>query len=124
MNKRNKLKKGIIKVSYFDKKCNCNISTPTVKVVDNKDHSICTSCNCVSKDPILLSKFYDHMGHMDSNVHTKQFNKGFIWFNSHTNEEFLKWCEYLKMDYITTFNENIYKDIVDHNWKSPVEVSV
>ena len=47
MNKRNKLKKGIIKVTYFDKNCNCNYSVPTLKKVSNKIFVTCESCNCV-----------------------------------------------------------------------------
>ena len=35
MNKRNKLKKGIIKVTYFDKDCNCEYSVPELKKVSN-----------------------------------------------------------------------------------------
>jgi hypothetical protein len=47
MNKRNKLKKGIIKVTYFDKDCNCNYPIPTVKKVSNKVFVTCDSCNSV-----------------------------------------------------------------------------
>ena len=47
MNKRNKLKKGIIKVTYFDKNCNCEFSVPELKKVSNKIFVTCESCNCV-----------------------------------------------------------------------------
>ena len=47
MNKRNKLKKGIIKVTYFDKNCNCKFSVPELKKVSNKIFVTCESCNCV-----------------------------------------------------------------------------
>ena len=52
MNKRNKLKKGIIKVTYFDKDCNCNYSIPVLKTVSNKVFVTCESCNCVINNSI------------------------------------------------------------------------
>ena len=59
MTKEEKRKKGIIKVFNFDKECKCKLSIPTVKVVDKKEYSICTTCNCVSKDSVELSKVFD-----------------------------------------------------------------
>ena len=52
MNKRNKLKKGIIKVTYFDKNCNCNYSVPTLKKVSNKIFVTCDNCNCVINNSV------------------------------------------------------------------------
>ena len=52
MNKRNKLKKGIIKVTYFDKNCNCNFSVPVQKKVSNKIFVTCESCNCVINNSV------------------------------------------------------------------------
>ena len=47
MNKRNKLKKGLIKITHFDKDCNCEYSIPVLKKVSNKIFVTCESCNCV-----------------------------------------------------------------------------
>ena len=52
MNKRNKLKKGIIKVTYFDKNCNCEFSVPELKKVSNKIFVTCESCNCVINNSV------------------------------------------------------------------------
>ena len=52
MNKRNKLKKGIIKVTYFDKNCMCKDPINTIKKVSNKVFVTCESCNCVINNSV------------------------------------------------------------------------
>ena len=126
MNKRNKLKKGIIKVTYFDKKCNCNISTPILKVVDNKKHSICSTCNCVCDYPTILPEFFNEFnGKFDSDGYLKVIE----WFNSQSKEEFPKWVSYLNLEHTLTYNEDILSLIVrrwgfseEMNWKPELEL--
>ena len=48
MTKEEKRKKGLIKVYYFDKKCNCVNPSLFTKRVNSKDHMICSTCNCVN----------------------------------------------------------------------------
>ena len=52
MNKRNKLKKGIIKITHFDKDCNCEYSVPELKKVSNKIFVTCDNCNCVINNSV------------------------------------------------------------------------
>ena len=52
MNKMEKLKKGLIKITYFDKNCKCKEPITTTKKVDNKVFTTCTTCNCVMKNSI------------------------------------------------------------------------
>ena len=52
MTKEDKRKKGLIKVYYFDKKCNCVNPSLFTKRVNSKDHMICSTCNCVNKNSV------------------------------------------------------------------------
>ena len=49
MSKEEKIKKGLIKVTYFDKECKCENPSHFTKIVDNKDYMICNKCNCVGE---------------------------------------------------------------------------
>ena len=52
MTKANKLKKGLIKITYFDKNCKCIEPVTTTKKVDNKVFTTCTTCNCVINNSV------------------------------------------------------------------------
>jgi len=47
MSKEEKIKKGLIKVFYFDKECKCKKSSLFTKRVNSNDYMICNTCNCL-----------------------------------------------------------------------------
>lgn len=52
MNKTEKLKKELIKITYFDKNCICKDPITTIKTVSNKVSNTCTTCNCVINNSV------------------------------------------------------------------------
>ena len=48
-----KRKKGLIKVFYFDRECDCEQPSHFTKRVNNKDYMICSKCNCVLRDDFV-----------------------------------------------------------------------
>ena len=63
MNKRNKMKKGIIKVLNFAKVCECLKSDSYEKVVASQKFKLCVLCDCIknNKDDVEIQKHIDRM---------------------------------------------------------------
>ena len=63
MNKKNKLKKGIIKVFDLTKSCECLKSNSYEKVVASQIFELCVLCDCVkkNKDDITNQKHIERM---------------------------------------------------------------
>ena len=71
MTKEDKRKKGLIKVYYFDKKCECSkrmgkdsIRSDFIKTVNSKDYMLCNTCNCsigeIDRDSVYKKKIKFH----------------------------------------------------------------
>ncbi len=80
MTKEEKRKKGLIKVYYFDKKCECEDSSHFTKRVNSKEFMICNTCNCsigeIERDSVYKKKIKFHF---DSKYEiTEPFNSLYI----------------------------------------------
>ena len=57
MNKRNKMKKGIIKVLNFAKVCECLKSDSYEKVVASQKFKLCVLCDCIKNNKDMVESY-------------------------------------------------------------------